>query len=85
MVWISTRANVMSYASARGEVMSREYDLFESMPDGSFQWHGFENGLEEARQRLRVLNLETENNCFAIDIRTNEIVASCTGSRAKVE
>ena len=56
--------------------MDREYDLFEHMLDGSLQWRGFEKGLEDARQRLRILHLETGNDCFAIDISTNEVVAS---------
>ncbi len=64
--------------------MDREYDLFEHMLDGSLQWRGFEKGLEDARQRLRILNLERGNDCFAIDISTNEIVASTSRAKAKV-
>jgi hypothetical protein len=64
--------------------MDREYDLFEHMLDGSLQWRGFEKGLEDARQRLRILHLETGNDCFAIDISTNEVVACSTGAKAKV-
>jgi hypothetical protein len=66
------------------KVMDREYDLFERMPDGSLRWRCFEKGLEEARQALLILNLETGNDCFAIDISTNEIVASTSGVKAKV-
>ena len=63
--------------------MGREYDLFERMSDGSLQWRGFEKRLEDARQGLCILNLETGNDCFAVDISTNEIVASTSGPKAK--
>lgn len=63
--------------------MGREYDLFECMSDGSLQWRGFEKGLEEAQHGLCILNLETGNDCFAIDISTNEVVASTSGAKAK--
>lgn len=66
--------------------MDREYDLFERMSDGSLQWHGFEKGLEEARHGVCILNLETGNDCFAVDISTKEIVASkTTGHKAKFD
>lgn len=65
--------------------MDREYDLFERMSDGSLQWRGFEKGLEEARHGVCILKLETGNDCFAIDIAANEIVASARGPKAKLD
>jgi hypothetical protein len=65
-----------------GDFMGREYDLFDRTSDGALQWRGFEKGLEEAREGLLILNLETGHDCFAMDISTNEIVASTSGAKA---
>jgi hypothetical protein len=56
--------------------MNYEYDLFERMPDGSLLWRGLEEGLEQARCRLCVLNSETGHECFALYVPTEEIVAT---------
>jgi hypothetical protein len=64
--------------------MDREYDLFELMPDGSVEWHECLREKDQARRRLDVLNRQTGHRCFAIDLWTNEIVASASEAKAKV-
>jgi hypothetical protein len=64
--------------------MDREYDLFEHMPDGSFQWRGVERGLEQARLKLCVLSCETGNECFAMYVPSEEIVAIVSAAKPKV-
>jgi hypothetical protein len=55
--------------------MERQYDVFECMPDVSLMWRGFVHGLEKTHPRLQVLGTETENECFARDTPTHDIVA----------
>lgn len=55
--------------------MNREYDLFERLPDGSLKWRGFARGTETARLRLRQFATETMNECLAMHIPTQDIVA----------
>ena len=54
--------------------MDREYDLFERMTDGSLNWRGFAQGVEEARQRLHRLTAETGHDCFGVNLPTNDVI-----------
>lgn len=55
--------------------MERDYDLFEEFPDGLPLWRGRVSGLREARLGLFELSKITKNECFAIHLATEEIVA----------
>jgi hypothetical protein len=55
--------------------MEREYDLFERLPDGSPMWRGHASGLRAARQQLQEIARSTANECYAIHLPTQEIVA----------
>jgi hypothetical protein len=55
--------------------MEREYELFETLPDGSPMWRGHASGLNSVRQQLQRIARETKNECFAIYLPTREIVA----------
>jgi hypothetical protein len=55
--------------------MTHECDLFEKFPDGSSLWRGFALDLEITRHRLRELAQESENQFYAIDITTGEVLA----------
>lgn len=55
--------------------MQRDYDLFERFPDGAVLWRGHVNGMPEVRRGLAQLAATTANECFAIHLSTQEIVA----------
>jgi hypothetical protein len=55
--------------------MDRQYDIFEKLPDGSFVWHAFIQGLENARATLKKLSEASPNEFFAIHTPTKETVA----------
>lgn len=66
--------------------MGREYDLFEQFPDGSTLWHGHASGLRSVRQKLQEIAKATTNECVAIHLPTNEIVARLNvGGRGRNE
>ena len=55
--------------------MEREYDLFEQFPDGSQTWRGQVRGILELRGRLADLSQSTKNECLAMHLPTQEVVA----------
>jgi hypothetical protein len=55
--------------------MKRDYDLFEQLPDGGRLWRRRVQGLLEAQRELVELSKTTKNDCFAMHLRTKEIVA----------
>jgi hypothetical protein len=55
--------------------MLRDYDIFETFPDGATLWRGNVKGLESVGTLLRQLAKQTTNECFAMHIPSNEVVA----------
>jgi hypothetical protein len=55
--------------------LSREYDLFERLPDGTSLWRTVVFGLENARTKLHTLAQYSTNEFYAIHIPTKDIVA----------
>ena len=56
--------------------MKHEYDLFEKFPDGSSLWRDSELGFEPTRLRLQELAQRSENEFYALNVTTGEILAS---------
>jgi len=56
--------------------MDREYDLFEKFPDGSLLWRDVVLGHENAIHKLQELAAKTPNECYAMHLPTNVILAS---------
>ena len=56
--------------------MKHEYDVFEKFPDGSSLWRDFVPGFETTRLRLKELAQRSENQFYAIDLATVEVVTS---------
>jgi hypothetical protein len=55
--------------------MDREYELFERRPDGILNWRGVVIGEAAARVRVRLLSVETDNECFAVRTADRTVVA----------
>jgi hypothetical protein len=55
--------------------MKSEYDLFERFPDGSSLWRDSASGLEKTRILLQELAQRSENQFYAIDLTTGEVLA----------
>jgi hypothetical protein len=55
--------------------MNYEYDLFEKFPDGSSLWRDSIPGLEQTRLRLHELAQTSENQFYAINLATGEVLA----------
>jgi hypothetical protein len=55
--------------------MKHEYDLFEKFPDGSSLWRDSVRGFETARFRLQKLVQGSENQFYAINLTTGEVLA----------
>jgi hypothetical protein len=54
--------------------MNQEYDLFEKFPDGSSLWRESTAGHEMTRLRLQELARRSENQFYAINLTTIEVV-----------
>jgi hypothetical protein len=65
--------------------MDREYDIFERLEDGSTLWRDAVNGLENALLKLEEVAKKTTNECFAMHLPTQEIIASAGGSKQSSE
>lgn len=63
--------------------MMREYDLYESMTDGSFTWRGFARGADAARRRLRILSNETGHRCFGIYGPSKKVISVSPGNATR--
>lgn len=55
--------------------MKHEYDVFEKFPDALSLWRDFVPGFEAARLRLKELAQRSENQFYAIDLTTGEVLA----------
>jgi hypothetical protein len=62
--------------------MNHKYDLFEKFSDGSSLWRESVTGFETTRLRLRELAQGSENQLYAFDLTTGEILAFNTGRGA---
>ena len=58
-----------------GDVMHREFDIFEVLPNGSEIWRLCAHGTENALHVLTQLASKTTNECYAIKVETNEIIS----------
>jgi hypothetical protein len=54
--------------------MKHEYDLFEKFPDGSSLWRDSVPGFENTRLRLQGLAQRSENQFYAINLTTGEVL-----------
>ena len=52
------------------------YELFEKFPDGSSRWRDSVPGFEITRLRLQELAQRSENQYYAINLTTGEVLAS---------
>src|SRR5689334_6178470 len=55
--------------------MEREYDIFEQLADGSPLWRGHTVGLRTATLLLKKMAQSTRNECFAICLQDQLVVA----------
>jgi hypothetical protein len=55
--------------------MKHEYDLFEKFPDGSSLWRDSIPGFETTRLRLQEFVRRSENQFYAINLTTGEVLA----------
>lgn len=55
--------------------MERDYDIFERLPDASVRCLGRVHGTLHVRTVLEARGKQTTNECFAMNIRTTEIIA----------
>jgi hypothetical protein len=65
--------------------MYRVYEIFEVMPNGSPQRVSVVAGLEFAKVALQRLANQTNNECFAADEKTRQVVMQMNVPRAKLE
>jgi hypothetical protein len=61
--------------------MNREYDLFESLPDGARIWRAAVVGREAALTKLKKLGSKSTNEFVAMYLPTEEIVARMEGTK----
>ena len=60
--------------------MNYEYDLFEKFPDGSSIWRDSILGIGKTRLRLQELSQRSENQFYAVDLTTGEVLTFNSGS-----
>lgn len=61
--------------------MECEYELFERRLDGVLTWRGTVQQLDMARLRVKLLALETDNECFAMQVPGREVIAHAPATR----
>ena len=61
------------YSEVNG--MQRDYDIFERLPDASVRCLTRVHGTLHVPQVLEARGKQTTNECFAMNIRTREIIA----------
>jgi serine/threonine-protein kinase RIO1 len=54
--------------------MNDEYDVFEILPDKSLLWRVWARGEQRALELLKAAGIKTPNECFAIDLKRQEII-----------
>lgn len=52
--------------------MKRTYDIFEKLPDGSSIWRACVPGKFDAQRKLQELAEHSDNEFFAIDLKSRE-------------
>jgi hypothetical protein len=57
-------------------MLEHEYDVFETLPDGSVRWHVSVLGIQPALAKLQGISKQTTNECFAIHIDTKAIIGT---------
>jgi hypothetical protein len=62
--------------------VEHDYDLFEVFPDHTVRWRICIQGARLALAKLQALGQETDNECFATDISTQEIIGRVNQGRA---
>lgn len=72
-----------SLAPGKGTVVYRSYEILEVMPDGSTIRRSMVSGLEFAKMALGELSKRTNNECFATDERTHQVIAQMNIPPAK--
>ena len=55
--------------------MDCEYDLYELFPDRSIKWRSCVRGTQRAVEALQEMAEQTDNECFATELGTDEIIA----------
>jgi len=55
--------------------MDKDYDIFERLPDTSVRCLIRVHGTQHVPKVLEERGKETKNECFAVNIRTREIIA----------
>ena len=55
--------------------MDRDYDIFERFPDTSLRCLTRVHGTRHVAKILEERGMQTTNECFAINVRTREIIA----------
>ena len=63
--------------------MERDYDIFERLPDASVRCLVRVHGTLHVRPVLEERGKQTTNECFAMNIRTREIVARVNDNGAR--
>jgi hypothetical protein len=63
-----------------GDAVDSEFDIFERFPDDSVRWRMCVRGATHVGAALEEFGKQTKNECFAMNIRTHEIIArvNCT-------
>jgi hypothetical protein len=63
--------------------MNREYDIFERLPDASVRCLVRVLGTQHIPAVLAARGAQTKNECFAMNIRTREIIARVNNKVAR--
>jgi hypothetical protein len=61
--------------------MECEYELFERRTDGVLTWRGTVQDLDRARLQVKLIALETDNECFALQVPGRQVVAHAETTR----
>jgi len=64
--------------------MNQEYELFERRADGVLNWRGVVIGGAAARVRVRLLAVETDNECFAVRTADGSVVARVAAAESSL-
>jgi len=65
--------------------VDREYDIFESLTDGSSIWRDHASGLQDARSKLNRLVRDTGREYFAVHLPTGQVVFPVNPSKVTAE
>jgi hypothetical protein len=65
---------VRPVSALTGGPMDTDYDLFEVLFDRSVKWRSCVRDRQRALDMLKVVGSRTFNQCFAINLRTHEII-----------